>query len=116
MKRRLVSGYTNDGMGATLTRIPIELPQVNALRVAVLGTNAVGRLGDGMSMQRHGVGVLDENIERSIVRIPGVLHLNGEWRWWHVEQVLESSWYLKLRAELGVVVIEVVRCPWRRQR
>jgi hypothetical protein len=82
---------------------------MNASRIAELGTNTVGRLRHRMPMQSHRVDVLHEYIQRPIIGVPCVLHLNRKRHWRHVEEVLESRWHLKVRAELRVVVIEVDR-------
>lgn len=109
MKRGFVSCDANNGMSAALSRVPMQLPQMNASRIAEPGTNAVGRLGHRMPMQSHGIDVLHEYIQRAVIRVPRVLHLNRKRHWRHVEQVLESRRHLKVRAELRVVVIEVDR-------
>ena len=106
VQRRLLRRHADDGVRAALTRVPRQLPQVDALRVAVACAYAVGGLGDRMPVQRERIGLLDEYVERAVVGIPAVLHLGGVVAHGQVEQVLESRRYGELGRELAVVVVE----------
>ena len=105
VQRRFVRADADDGVRAPLSRVPLELPQVNALGVAVFGANAVGRLSHRVSMQCERVGLFDEYVERTIVRIPRMQHLGLEAARGHVEQVLESTRHLAVGQERRVVVV-----------
>uniref|UniRef100_A0A1I8IM88 Lengsin n=1 Tax=Macrostomum lignano TaxID=282301 RepID=A0A1I8IM88_9PLAT len=74
MQRTVSGGHANHSVCATLLARPVNLPHVQAARVASGTPNAVGALRHRLTVQSKTVVLLDEDVQRTIVGIPGVLN------------------------------------------
>lgn len=75
MQGCLGGGNTDDSMCAALSCAPAHFPRVQALCEADLSADAVGALRDGVSVEGELVVLLDEDVQRAVIRIPAVFQL-----------------------------------------
>lgn len=86
MQGRLSGRDPDDGVRPPLPRRPAHFPGVQSLRETDLSPYAVGALGDRVPVEGELVVLLDEYVQRTVLRVPAVLQLGLAEGGRHVQQ------------------------------